>query len=200
MKKTSVRNILLWNLWSLFLLSTVIFITYNYLGNWHDFLFTSFLGFQRDVTGVLLFPLLGTFFFYRYRNLEDQIHQLIIANDKSETRHQLLTFRGQGNKEQIILSISDFLYGKAQDNYVALYFLEGEKIRKVLLRSTLCRLVESIGHRSIVRCHRSYMVNLTRVRAIKHTDRHMNLSLDTSHYQIPISKSYQQTILSELSD
>ena len=36
-QKTSVQAIIRWTLWTFLLLSTVIFFTYNFLGNWHDF-------------------------------------------------------------------------------------------------------------------------------------------------------------------
>ena len=36
-RNVSIKKIILWNLWTLTLLGTIVFFTYNILGNWHDF-------------------------------------------------------------------------------------------------------------------------------------------------------------------
>ena len=197
-KKPSLKKIILWSIWVLFLLSTVIFITYNILGSWHDFKLNSYLEFLIQVSVVLLFPLVGVFFFFRYRSLQYQIEHILTTKEIFLDENQLIEFKGQGSKDQITLSLANFLYGKSQDNYVELYFLEKEQLKKFLIRSSLSNISESINNSVIVRCHRSYIVNLLHVTAIKGGNQDMILSIDPFDSTVPVSKSYRDSTLENL--
>lgn len=197
-KEATFKNIIIWSIWTLFLLSTIIFVTYNFLGNWHNFTLSSYLEFLIQVPVVLLFPIVGTFFFFRFRSLQYQIEHILTTKEKFIDKNLLIEFRGQGSKDQIILSQVNFLYGKSQDNYVELYYLENEQLKKFLIRSPLSKLTKSISNSVIVRCHRSYMVNLLQVTAVKGGNNEMSLSIDHFDNSIPVSKSYQNSTLENL--
>jgi len=198
LKKTSFKKIIIWNIWVLFLLSTVLFITYNILGNWHDFKLNSYIEFLIQVSVVLLFPLVGVFFFFRYRSLQCQIEHILTTKEIFLGENQLIEFKGQGSKDQITLSLINFLYGKSQDNYVELYYLEKEQLKKFLIRSPISNLSKSINNLVIVRCHRSYIVNLLQVTAVKGGNHEITLNIDSFDSIIPVSKSYQDSTLETL--
>ena len=197
-KKATFNQIILWTLWTLYLLSSVIFITYNYLGNWHDFNLSSYLEFLIQVPAVFIFPITVVFFFFKYRSIQNQMEHILTTKDKAFDETVLIKFKGQGNKDQIILSMGSFLYGKAQDNYVELYYLENDQLKKFLLRSSLSKLSDSLDDSIIVRCHRSYMVNLLHVNSITGGNNELKLHLNLLKDIIPVSKSYQDTTLSNL--
>ncbi len=197
-KKATLKKVILWSVWTLVLLSTIIFFTYNYLGNWHDFFLTSYFGFLRDVSAVLLFPMVGTFFFFKFRSLQNQMEHILTTKEEYVDSGQLILFKGMGSKDQITLSASSFLYGKAQDNYVELVYLEQQQLKKFLMRSPLGNLVSSINNMAIVRCHRSYMVNLLHVKSIKGGNQDLTLHLDPSNATVPISKSFKSAVLKNL--
>jgi hypothetical protein len=194
------KSIILWSIWTLFLLCTVTFFIYNFLGDWHDFSITSYLGFLVNTSVVLIFPLISTFFFFRYRSLQHKIEHILTTKEEFIDSNQLISFKGQGSKDQITLSVSNFHYGKAMDNYVELHYVEQNQLRKFLLRSSLSNLVDSINTKAIKRCHRSYMINLLHVNAIKGENQEMNLFLDPFNTAIPVSKSYKNSVLKDLND
>ena len=198
LKKVTLKSIIAWSLWTFLLLSSLIFLTYNLLGNWHDYSLKSYLGFLVNCTSVLVFPVVGTFFFFRYRSLQRRMDHILTSKEDLGSSDQLITFTGQGSKDQISLSSAIFLYGKAQDNYVELYYLEQEKLSKFLLRTSLSKLIASIDHPAIIRCHRSYMVNLLRVQAIKGGRNDIQLYLDAFDTAIPVSKSHREAVIQEL--
>jgi len=197
-KEATSKKIILWSIWTLFHLSTIIFVTYNFLGNWHNFTLSSYLEFLIQVPVVLLFPIVGAFFFFRFRSLQRQIEHILTTKEKVLDKNLLIEFRGQGSKDQIILSLVNILYGKSQDNYVELYYLENEQLKKFLIRSPLSKLSKSINNSVIVRCHRSYMVNLLQVTAVKGGNNEMSLNIDHFDATIPVSKSYQDSTLENL--
>lgn len=199
-KKTSLKKIIIWSVWILYLLSTVVFFTYNILGNWHDFSFYSYSGFLVNVSVVLLFPLAGTFFFFRYRSLQHHIEHILTTKEEFVDAKQLINFKGQGSRDEITLSSSSFLYGRAQDNYVELFYVEKNQLKKFLIRSTLSSLVKSINNLTISRCHRSYMVNLLHVKAIKGANQEMALNLAPFDSSIPVSKRFHDSVFKDLRD
>ncbi len=200
MKRTVPKHIVYWSIWTLLLLSTVIFFLYNYLGNWHDYRLRSYLGFLVDCSAVLIFPLMGTFFFFKHQNLQSQIGHFLTTKVALSEADVLVNFKGQGNNDQITLALSSFLFGKAQNNYVELFYLEEGQLKKFLLRSSLRNLVDSVQVPAISRCHRSYMVNLLTVKAIKRGSQEMNLCLDPFDTSVPVSKSYRQRVIENLQD
>jgi len=199
-KTTSLKGIINWSLWTLLLLSTITFLTYNYLGNWHDYLWVSYLGFLINTSAVLIFPIIGTFFFFRYRILQHKIDHILTTKGTFIDGNLLIDFKGQGSSDQITLAISSFLYGKAQNNYVELYYLEENQMKKFLIRSSLHNLVNSIHTPAVARCHRSYMVNLLAVKAIKGGSQEVNLFLEPFDIAVPASKSYKDAVLKHLHD
>lgn len=189
-KEITLKKIILWSIWSLISLSTIVFITYNVLGNWHDFKLSSYIEFLIQVPVVLLFPIISVFFFFRYRNLQNQIEHILTTKERFLNENQLIEFKGQGSKDQISITLGNFLYGKSQDNYVELFYLENEELKKFLIRSSLSNLSTSINNLVIVRCQRSYMVNLLQVTAVKGGNNEMTLNIDHFNITIPVSKSY----------
>ena len=111
---------------------------------------------------------------------------------------QLLEFKGQGSKDCITLSLSNFLFGKAQDNYVEINYIEKEKPARFIMRSSLSNQVESVKNQFIIRCHRSYMVNLLKVSAVKGNNQYITLIIEPFDMAIPVSKSYKKETLRKL--
>ena len=197
-KNTSLKTIMFWNLWTFYLLASVVFLAYNFQGNWHDFVFKSYLEFLINVPMVIIFPVVGTFFYFKYRSLQYQMEHILTSKEEFIDTNQLIHFKGEGNKDQITLSISSFLYGEAQDNYVELHYVEQNKLKKFLIRSSLNNLTKSIDNTIIVRCHRSYMVNLLHVKSIKYLNKVTILSLSPFDSLIRVSKSYKDVVLDKL--
>ncbi|WP_224488755.1 LytTR family DNA-binding domain-containing protein [Robertkochia flava] len=198
--KASLKRIVLWSLWTLLFLDTAIFFTYNFLGNWHDLRFSSYQGFLRDVSAVLIFPMTGVFFFFRYRSLQTRMEHILTEKDSAVNPDRLLHFKGAGNKDEITLASSRFLYGRAQDNYVELFYLEQGNEYKFVMRGSLSKLVTQINDPAICRCHRSYLINLDHVTGIKGSKLDTTLVLDPFDTMVPVSKTYREPLLKKLQE
>ena len=199
LKQVSWSKVILWSAWSLFILTTVVFFTYNFLGNWHDFRLSSYLEFLTQVPAVLIFPMAGVFFYFQYRSLQSRYK--VIESDRNALTpadDRFLHFKGAGAKDQITLSASCFIYGKAQDNYVELYYAEDNSQKKFVMRATLNKLVKAVNDESIVRCHRSFMVNLHQVKSIKGVNQDTTLYLSPFDTPVPVSKTYLQATREKL--
>jgi TolB-like protein len=62
--------------------------------------------------------------------------------------------------EQFELNLNQLYYIAAEDNYSRLFLMEDDMLKEKLLRITLKGIEQQIEHPDIVRCHRSYMINL----------------------------------------
>ena len=196
---TTFTKIVVWSIWTLIAASTLIFLTYNILGDWHDLYLKSFLGFIRDVTAVLIFPLFGVFFYFKYRSMQSSVQHFLTEKDTpSHSNDRLLHFQGAGSKDQITLSVKNFLYGRAQDNYVELYYLEKGEAQKFMMRATLNSLAEELVDTAICRSHRSYIVNLLHVNSIKGNNQDTTLFLSPLDTPVPVSKTYKNNVLRTL--
>ena len=70
---------------------------------------------------------------------------------------------------------------------------------KLLLRSSLSRLEAQIIDRSnIVRCHRSYVVNLDRVERVTGNAQGYKLHLFGGQFQVPVARRYNDSLIGQL--
>lgn len=87
------------------------------------------------------------------------------------------------------LNSSDFLFAKAEGNYVAIYLKGTDTHRRLLKRLRLSDLEEQLsGHQAICRCHRSYLVNLQAVRDIQGNAQGYRLKLEGTDEEVLVSR------------
>jgi DNA-binding LytR/AlgR family response regulator len=84
------------------------------------------------------------------------------------------------------------------DNYSAVYFIKEGKADKVLLRGSL-KFMESqlTSCPNIIRCHRTYIVNLSNVTSASGNAQGYKLSVANSTEIITVSRSYLSTVLQQ---
>jgi len=86
----------------------------------------------------------------------------------------------------------------SEGNYANVFYLHENKLKKQLIRSTLKKLeTQFINLGLIVRCHKSYIVNLAYVIRISGNARAYNLHIQELNFLIPVSRS-QSTKLIDL--
>ena len=102
-------------------------------------------------------------------------------------------------RELVQLSPEDLLLVKASDNYVELVYQIGQKTTTSLIRATLSGIAKQLeAHPHLVRCHRSYLVNLSRVHQTSGNKQAYQLHLDRDDIQVPVSRKYVSPILRRL--
>ena len=102
----------------------------------------------------------------------------------------VITFTAENDKDTLTLAVNDLLFIESADNYSEIVFLQNEKIKKALLRGSLSRFEEQAHHPDIVRCHRSYVVNLQQVESISGNAQGYKLQLKNWPAPIPVARRY----------
>ena len=190
--------IIAWTLWSLVLLGLAVFTTYNYLGNWHDWQLSSLPGFLFNTAIVLIFPAVGVFFYFRYKTLKQSFDAILTNTESGIDPKLMIQFTGEGTKDRITVSVTDLIYARAQDNYTEIYYLKNDKCSKFLLRSSLGKLCDAAEYDFLVRCHRSYMINLYNVHAIKGNRKDLKIQMRHTDTEVPVSRTFTDTTLDRL--
>lgn len=173
---------ILWLAWTLSFLGTVIFLMYNYAGGWHDFNWASYFGFVRDVSAMAAIPFGLALLILQFRRIE--------RKEPANQDPGLLLFDAENGKDQIALSLDNLMYLESQDNYTAIYYLEQGRLCKTLIRSSLKRLEQQVVGTPVIRCHRSFLVNLRQVLRYQSKGHSLHLFLPKVQHAIPVSRSY----------
>jgi len=92
--------------------------------------------------------------------------------------------------EAITIFPDRLLYVESVGNYVNIVNREEEKLEKNLHRGTLKNLEGNIPLQHIIRCHRSYLVNLEQVQSVTGNAQGFKLQLSDCEEIIPVSRKY----------
>ncbi|GAB4005804.1 LytTR family DNA-binding domain-containing protein [Spirosoma migulaei] len=109
-----------------------------------------------------------------------------------------VTLVADNEKDKLVLSAESLIFIESSDNYCTVVHLKNGQPVKPLLRSSLGRLEKQIAKPHIVRCHRSYVVNLNRVERVTGNAQGYKLHLLDGQFQIPVARQYNETLVAEL--
>jgi DNA-binding LytR/AlgR family response regulator len=111
-----------------------------------------------------------------------------------------VTIPSYNENEELEIGADDLVYITSADNYIEVYYkTTGENINKKLLRSTL-KNTEAIfeDFQNIIRCHKSYIVNLNFVKNVTGNAQGYKLHLENSDIKIPVSRKLNDFVKEKL--
>ena len=110
-----------------------------------------------------------------------------------------LVFRADNEKDELTINAADLLFVESADNYANFIFLKNEVIQKRMLRGTLKRFDDQIGENPlIIRCHRSFIVNLAQVEHALGNAQGYRLTLRYDGLEVPVARNYGPVVLERL--
>jgi len=124
---------------------------------------------------------------------EELTRSLQSSQTKSFT--QPLELISETGKEKLKMPVDKLLFVQSCDNYANVVRQNNGSTEEKLLRSSLKNIEEQLTVPFVVRCHRSFIVNLSLVRAITGNSRNYTLSLKHYHKPIPISRESEKHVL-----
>ena len=113
-----------------------------------------------------------------------------------EQRQNLLKISAQNT--ELIINENDFLFVQSMENYCTFYFLENNSLQKTMIRISLANVLQQIETGSVKKCHRSYIVNLGKVKNLKGNAQGYKLILPEIDFGIPVSRSFIPSIIPQL--
>ena len=88
---------------------------------------------------------------------------------------------------------------EAADNYIMVYYLNAGKLEKLMIRNSLKNIEWRFRDKGLVRCHRSFIVNIRLVKLFRRQEGEVMLDFgDEKIPSIPVSKGYGEGVMSML--
>ncbi|GAB3507260.1 LytTR family DNA-binding domain-containing protein [Spirosoma knui] len=178
--------------------------------DWTSTILVTFLVGLFPVTGLVSLRYITQLKKYSQAADELQLHantSVVNSTPSSDTNsepadvssdHEILTLTAENDKDTVTLPAQDLLFIESSDNYCTVVYINHGQPIKSLLRSSLSRLEGQINAPHIVRCHRSYVVNLDKVERVTGNAQGYKLHLSGGQHQVPVARRYNDTLVAEL--
>ncbi|MFS4445355.1 LytTR family DNA-binding domain-containing protein [Maribacter sp. 2307UL18-2] len=160
-----------------------------------SFTFASIWDFIKDY-GVPFIPIVVPLWVYlrsKYGVIEVPLYDK--ENHKKRTS---VTITGNNKSETLTIFESDFVFARAQQNYVDIYFNTESGMQQKTFRSTLSNIMKQLP--TAWQVHRSYLVNLDYLTAVEGNARKRFMKISKTEETIPISQIYYRALGKRLSN
>ncbi|GAB1374604.1 hypothetical protein MASR1M46_14900 [Bacteroidales bacterium] len=145
---------------------------------------------------VLLLPYITLWFYFGWEESKKKLETIEKeSEDDSDSIPENILFTDDKGTLRLSVRYSDLLYIESDDNYVTIHYITGSQVKKFLLRNTLKKIEDELSDTFVTRCHRSYLVNFSRVKVMRRERDNIFLELDaTGVDDLPVSKSYREKV------
>ena len=126
-------------------------------------------------------------------------YKMSLSNESSMAYPSLINFYDYNGSLKLTINSDSLYYMESQDNYIKIHYENNGKLCSYMLRSRTKAIEESLADTSIVRCQRSFMVNVMKINHIRKggKSRYIVLSHDDIR-PIPVSKSYFKNLITKI--
>lgn len=198
---------ILFNTW-LFLSIGILFTVINSLLFNCDMSYLAlFIKTQREVVLTGLLPLIVVTVLAKNNLLKQNLADAVETN---KTLHEIEDIREkpklQDNKitlstdtsETFSLKLTELVYAAAVDNYTEIYWRNEGKVAVKLLRATLKNIEAQLHNQFMVRCHRSYLINVQEIESISGNTNGYKLKMKNTEVEIPVSRTKGKEIIAHI--
>ncbi|ADQ80733.1 response regulator receiver protein [Paludibacter propionicigenes WB4] len=151
---------------------------------------------------ILLLPYAILWLYFSWREKNHMLEKLSQEEQPVEVhKKNLIAFLDEKGELKISIALENLLYVDSADNYATIHYLNKSKLSHFLIRNSLKWMEENMTtDRPLVRCHRSYIVNLDKVKVLRKTKDGIYLELDAMNTpDIPVSKTYYERVMNKFS-
>jgi len=165
-----------------------------------DYLDYSFGQFLFMTVTIGIFPSIFLEFYAesRLRKKNEKLSEIV--NKQFEAKHSEIS-----TKDEIIINLpnssisvisNQILCVKAMGNYSTIYFIENNLPKKEIIRATMKNIESELSKdKNIVRCHKSFFVNIDKITTTSGNARALYLYLNELDFSIPVSRGFSNNML-----
>ena len=152
--------------------------------------------------GYGYFPALGKCFVLSFTTLIYPyfIFALLIAyirpDEEEAGEEDLVRFADTTGRLKLVIAHDVILYIEAQENYISIHYMEGDKLKEYSLRQSMRGIEELMEKHGIIRCQRSYFVNPQHVKVLRRDkEGFIQAELDVAQSKsVPVSPKYYEQL------
>lgn len=131
--------------------------------------------------------------------LEMLQYEMSLTSEQTIAYPQLVNLYDYNGTLKLTISSDSLYYMESQDNYVKIYYENKDRLLSYMLRCRTKAIEENLADTSMVRCHRSYMVNVSKINHIKKGGKARYIVLNNPDIKpIPVSKSYFKNVVEKI--
>lgn len=175
----------------------------GFFGSGHAVTMVGVLGFTLKIMAV--FSIFGMYYisvsFYKERYFSKEVFQHIpevIEGLTDQYKGHFITISSEKASEIIRLPLNDLLYIRAMQNYIEVVSKESDDADRKIIRGTLKDIQNALEQYPLIRIHRSYLVNLMNISAVKRRAQGLEVTLFGLNIPLPISRSYTKAFKERL--
>lgn len=151
---------------------------------------------------VLLLPYSISLLYFSWKEktklLEEQKENPVIAGYPRKKR---IAFPDEKGEIKITIELNHLVFLESADNYATIHYINKERLARFPIRNSLKWFEQNLMEDTpLVRCHRSYIINLDKVKVLKKTKEGIYMELDVPQIaDIPVSKTYYESVMNKFS-
>ena len=172
-------------------------------------LITSYGGTERDPIEIYKNALQNTIFilfipyliYIMYLSYQDKNAKLrtIMEENIGNKATSFISFHDDRGILQLTVAKENLLYIESADNYISIWYLKNEQLKKQLVRTTLKETSIQLADTSVIRTHRSFMINIDKIKVLRREKDNLFIELDHPGLKdIPVSKTYGEELLKRI--
>lgn len=126
-------------------------------------------------------------------------YEMSLSNESSMVYPSLINLYDYNGTLKLTINSDSLYYMESQDNYIKIHYENNGKLCSYMLRSRTKTIEENLADTSVVRCQRSYLVNVMKINHIKKGGKARYIVLSHDDIKpIPVSKSYFKNLISKI--
>ena len=188
-------------LFCFFIVSICNFSYNNYIGK-EIAVERSFLEFFGITIAIGIFPVIILIFLVELilnrKNTTNaqQINEQLVKNNFGNFPKKISIVPETAKDGVMELILDDFFYATSDNNYTTIVFKKEDHLTHKLLRLSLKKLEEQLyEYTMILRVHRSYLVNKSKIKKVAGNARSLSLELTDCEHIIPVSRTFPREVL-----
>lgn len=158
----------------------------------YDDIITVFREVNINTLLVVFIPYLVSWLYINNISLRKRVVEL---ESLGKCQVEVINFADEKGEYKLSLSSDSLIFIESADNYVEINYVSQNKLNKFILRNSLKRIEELFTDTNICRCHRSFIVNMEYVTAMRRNKDELEIEFKIPEIKkIPISKTYAEKV------
>lgn len=125
----------------------------------------------------------------------DMIMALLYPDEKEVPEEDLMRFQDTTGRLKLVIAHDVILFIEAKENYVTIYYLDGNKVKEYSLRQSMRGIEDLMQKHGIIRCQRSYYVNPRHVTVLRRDkEGFIWAEIEAGGRQVPVSPKYYEEL------
>ena len=146
---------------------------------------------------ILLIPYVISYIYFIWQERVGELKAIRkrLEEDENALQKAYIQICDEKGKMQLSVRREKLIVIESADNYVCVWYLNGDQPKRVMVRTTLKQIASQLADTHVLRCHRSYMVNLDHIKVLRREKEGIFVEFGIEGIpDIPISKTYAESI------